>query len=62
MTAHDNLSNYYKVLFDLSFHHKYNIHDLEDLIVYELDIYLDHLNAFMREQELQQETKFGVPL
>lgn len=61
MAGH-NLLNYYKMIFGLVHHHKYNISDLENLMVYELDIYLDLLAEHAKEQEDQLQTKGGIPI
>jgi len=61
MAGH-NLLNYYKTLFALVHHHKYSISDLENLMVYELDIYLDLLAENMKEQEDALQTKGGIPI
>jgi hypothetical protein len=36
-----HLQSYYKLLFDLSFKHKYSLRELEDLPVFELELYRD---------------------
>lgn len=39
--SHNTLENYYKIIFAMAHHHHYQIGDLENLICYELDIYID---------------------
>lgn len=49
--SHNTLENYYKSIFSLVQHHKYTITELENLIVFERDLYMDLLINHMREQE-----------
>ena len=55
LLAHNNLKNYYKLIFNMAQHHGYSITDLENLIPYELEIYssmlIDHLERKKQEQE-----------
>lgn len=55
MLGHNDLKNYYKLIFNMAQHHGYSITDLEDLIPYELEIYssmlIDHLERKKQEQE-----------
>ncbi len=61
MAGHTLLS-YYKTLFGLVHHHKYSITDLENLMVYELDFYLDLLTDDSKRQEDAIQTKGGIPI
>jgi len=56
------LLGYYKTIFSLVHHYRYGIADLENLMVYELDIYLDLLKEDAKEQEDQLRTKEGIPI
>jgi hypothetical protein len=38
----------------LAQHHKYSINDLENIIPFELDIYVNMLKEYIREQEEKQ--------
>lgn len=55
--GHDTLVNYYKTNFSLMQHHKYSIHELEDMIPFERDIYIMLLSQFIQEENkrIQQE-------
>lgn len=55
MLSHTNLGLYYKTMFSLAQHHKYSIADLEGLIPYERDIYVDMLIDYLEEQKNQQQ-------
>lgn len=51
MLSHINLSIYYKNVFALAQHHKYQISEIENLIPYERDIYLDLLIEYIEDQK-----------
>jgi hypothetical protein len=38
---------YYKIIFSLAQHHKYSIGDIENLMPYERDLYMDMLIEFI---------------
>jgi len=54
MLSHNNLYTYYKNVFALAQHHKYQISEIESLIPYERDIYVDLLLAYIEEQKEKQ--------
>jgi len=54
MLSHINLYVYYKNVFALAQHHKYQISEIESLIPYERDIYIDLLLAYIEEQKDKQ--------
>lgn len=49
--SHNTLENYYKTVFSLAQHHKYAISEIENLIVFERDIYCILLMNFIKEEE-----------
>lgn len=49
--SHTNLVNYYTTMFALIQHHKYSITELEDLMPYERDIYVDMLMSYLKEEK-----------
>jgi len=49
--AYNNLSNYYKTIFSLVQHHKYSLSDIENLMPFERDIYVEMLLAYLKEVE-----------
>ena len=51
MLSHNNLLIYYKNIFALAQHHKYQISEIENLIPYERDIYVDLLLAHIEQQK-----------
>lgn len=51
MLSHISLGAYYKNIFALAQHHKYNISEIESLIPFERDIYIDMLIKHIEEQK-----------
>jgi len=49
--SHNSLTNYFETNFALMQHHSYALSDLENLIPWERDIYVDMLVNFLKEQE-----------
>lgn len=54
MLSHNNLYLYYKNVFALAQHHKYQISEIENLIPYERDIYIDLLLEYIEEVKEKQ--------
>jgi hypothetical protein len=48
---YNTLIEYYKLCFALMQHHKYSITELENMIVYERDLYVGLLITHMQERE-----------
>ena len=55
MLGHNSLENYYSTQFSLVQHHKYSLTELESMIPYELDIYVELLVQHMRTVEREKE-------
>jgi len=59
MLSHNSLANYYTLMFALVQHHKYSLTEVEDLIPFELDIYVamleSHLETESERQRQQQD-------
>lgn len=51
MLSHNSLYTYYKIVWALAQHHKYQISEIENLIPYERDIYVDMLLEYLEEQK-----------
>ena len=47
---HDSLENYYKTNFALMQHHKYSLTELENMMPWERDIYVDMLITHIKEE------------
>jgi hypothetical protein len=54
MLGHSNLENYYQTQFSLVQHHKYTLTELENMIPYELDIYINLLVEHMKKLERER--------
>ena len=55
MLGHNNLENYYQTQFALVQHHKYTLTELDNLIPYELEIYLNMLLEHLKMLEKAQQ-------
>ena len=53
--SHNNLSNYYQLTFQLMQHHKYNLTEIENLIPFERDIYVEMLISSIEEENRKNE-------
>lgn len=57
--SHNDLENYYKTIFSLAQHHHYSIADVENLIPFERDIYVQMLMNYIKEVEEANKNKNG---
>ena len=55
--SHMNLREYYKLIFSLAQHHKYSLTEIENLIPYERDIYVDMLLDYLDKQRKELESR-----
>jgi len=55
MFSHNNLTNYYQLTFQLMQHHKYSLTELENLIPFERDIYVEMLITHIEEENRKNE-------
>lgn len=53
MLGYSNVSIFYKTMFSLVQHHKYSLTELENLMIFERDIYVDMLVGYLEEQKEQ---------
>jgi hypothetical protein len=49
--SHTSLGNYFSTIFSLAQHHKYSISEIESLIPFERDIYVQMLVDYLRQVE-----------
>lgn len=49
--SHNSLGNYYSSVFSLAQHHKYSITEIECLMPFERDIYVQMLVDYLKEVE-----------
>jgi hypothetical protein len=47
---HENLVNYYQSNFNLMYHHKFSLTELENMLPWERIVYVTMLNAYIEEQ------------
>ena len=58
---HDSLENYYKTNFALMQHHKYSLTELENMMPWERDVYVNLLLAHIQEEERRQKQEEQKP-
>lgn len=51
MLGHIDLALYYKLMFALTNHFKYSVQDIEDMMPFERDLYVDMLLDFIEKQK-----------
>jgi hypothetical protein len=51
--AHMDLEAYFKINFALMQHHKYSLTEIENMMPWERDIYLELLKQFVEEENLR---------
>jgi hypothetical protein len=47
MFGYDNLANFYKTNFNMMYYHKYSLNDIEKLIPWERQMYIDMLASII---------------
>lgn len=52
--SHSDLKTYYKLVFSLAQHHKYSITEIESLVPFERDIYVNLLLQYLEELEKEK--------
>jgi len=57
MMIHNNISNYYKIIFALVQHHKYSISEIENLIPFERDLYVEMLVDYIEKEKAKQQQR-----
>tara|TARA_E500000318_G_C3562774_1_gene214243 strand:- start:2191 stop:2370 length:180 start_codon:yes stop_codon:yes gene_type:complete len=53
--SHNKLENYYHTIFSMAQHHKYSITELENMIPFEKDIYVNMLLKHLDDERKEQE-------
>ena len=53
--SHINLEAYFKINFALIQHHKYSLTEIENMMPWERDIYVELLKQHLEEQKLEQQ-------
>lgn len=57
--SHNTLENYYATVFSLVQHHKYSISEVENLIPFERDIYVQMLVDYIKQVEEMKKKNSG---
>ena len=52
---HMSLENYFKLNFSLMQYHKYSLTEIENMIPWERDVYVEMLRAHLEEEKLKQQ-------
>jgi len=53
--SHMNLEAYFRLNFALMQHHKYSLTEIENMMPWERDVYVELLKQHIEEQKLEQE-------
>ena len=54
---HDSLQNFYKMNFALMQYHKYSLREIEEMILFEREIYVAMLIQYLEEEKQRLESK-----
>jgi hypothetical protein len=57
--SYESLMNHYKINFQLMQHHNYSLYDLEHMIPYEREIYVNLLSQHLEEMKDAQASAHG---
>jgi hypothetical protein len=55
--SHNTLANYYQTNFSLMQHHKYSLSDIDGMIPWERDIYVNMLVDYIEKLKAEQEKR-----
>jgi hypothetical protein len=53
--SHNSLENYYTTVFNLAQHQKYSIAEIENLIPFERDLYVEMISAYLKQIEEERQ-------
>jgi hypothetical protein len=57
--VHIDLENYYRLNFALIQYHKWSLTEIENLLPWERDVYVELLKQHLEEEKLKQQTQNG---
>jgi hypothetical protein len=57
--THIDLENYYRLNFALIQYHKWSLTEIENLLPWERDVYVELLKQHLEEEKLKQQTQNG---
>ena len=55
--SHTSLMVHYKTNFDLMQHHKYSLNEIDEMMPWEKEVYVNMLIDFIKEEELRMQTQ-----
>ena len=58
--AHEDLESYFKTNFALMQHHKYSLTELENMMPWERDVYVNLLRNYLEAEKLKQQQQQGL--
>ena len=58
--AHEDLASYYKLNFALMQHHKYSLTELENMMPWEREIYVNLLRNYLEAEKLKRQQQTGL--
>ena len=58
--AHEDLESYFKTNFALMQHHKYSLTELENMMPWERDVYVNLLRNYLEAEKLKQQQQHGL--
>ncbi len=56
--SYNSLTNYYGLNFQLIQHHKYTLSDINEMLPFERDLYVDMLMAYLNEEKERQQKAY----
>jgi hypothetical protein len=59
MMIHMDLESYYRLNFSLIQYHKWSLTEIENMIPWERDVYVELLKQHIEEEKLKQQTQHG---
>ena len=58
--AHLSAESYYELTFSLMQYHKYSLTELENMIPYESDIYVNLLRNYLESEKMKRQQEQGI--
>jgi hypothetical protein len=59
MMTHIDLENYYRLNFALIQYHKWSLTEIQDMMPWERDVYVELLKQHLEEEKMKQQTQSG---
>ncbi len=58
--SNDSLVNHYTLNFELMYHHKFTLTELNAMLPFERSIYVDLLNGYLEKKQLEEQQRRSV--